>query len=323
MADGGLTVLDGSHLRAVDLHLPEVGGFFTGGQVIEIAESQVSSSLFGLSLPESLKAAALQRISLDIDSFRDAKLDREQASSKLEDYVIAIASELRDDPLVVSVLDGSPLKLFLEDEDDFAMLAENLFTDLDTEEKGKIRKNQIRNALVRMGVEMGVPPFSAFSRLEDILKEHKAEGDEALGQAQFAQLLQLVLQELADILAEQNIVVIQNVKIINDSKLKKFMADENKLNDEIEKAFQCASKEGRGSTEIIRSYLEQNGPNIGLPPPEANEAANFYDQVFADVEKGESREKIDRDEFEWIMKNILEKFAEQLEANPVFHGLDS
>ena len=65
-----------------------------------------------------------------------------------------------DNPLVVSVLDGSTLRLLLEDEDDFAMLAENLFTDLDVEDKGKISKSEIRNALVQMGVEMGVPPFS-------------------------------------------------------------------------------------------------------------------------------------------------------------------
>lgn len=64
------------------------------------------------------------------------------------------------DPLVVSILDGNTLRLFLEDEDDFAMLAENLFTDLDVEDKGKLRKSEIRNALVQMGVEMGVPPFS-------------------------------------------------------------------------------------------------------------------------------------------------------------------
>ena len=48
----------------------------------------------------------------------------------------------------------------MDDEDDFAMIAEDLFTDLDAEDKGKISKNEIRNALVHMGVEMGVPPFS-------------------------------------------------------------------------------------------------------------------------------------------------------------------
>ncbi|KAJ4954669.1 hypothetical protein NE237_011452 [Protea cynaroides] len=324
MADGGLTVLDGSRLSAVDPCLPETDEPFTGTQVLEIAESQIASSLFGLSLPENLKLDALKRINVDIESFLDTKLDREQASSKLKDYVIAIASELKDDPLVVAILDGSPLKLFLEDEDDFAMLAENLFTDLDTQDTGKIRANQIRNALVRMGVEMGVPSFSVFPRLEDILKEYKAEGEESLGQAQFAQLLQNVLQGLVDALAEKHVVVIQNIKVINGSKLKKLMADEKKLDDEIGKIFQdqCASGEGRASTEIIRSYLEKNGPNLGLPPSEANEAVSLlYDQVFADV-GGKNIKKLDKDEFGGIVKDILEKFAEQLEANPVFHDLD-
>lgn len=65
-----------------------------------------------------------------------------------------------DEPLMVSVLDGNTIRLFLEDEDDFAMLAENLFTDLDAEDEGKLSKSEIRSALVNMGVEMGVPPFS-------------------------------------------------------------------------------------------------------------------------------------------------------------------
>lgn len=65
-----------------------------------------------------------------------------------------------DNPIVISILDGSTLRLLFEDEDDFAMLAENLFTDLDVEDKGKISKSQIRSALVQMGVDMGVPPFS-------------------------------------------------------------------------------------------------------------------------------------------------------------------
>lgn len=65
-----------------------------------------------------------------------------------------------DDPLLVSILDGNSLHIFLDDEDDFAMLAETLFTDLDTEDKGKIKKSEIKNALINMGVETGVPPLS-------------------------------------------------------------------------------------------------------------------------------------------------------------------
>lgn len=50
--------------------------------------------------------------------------------------------------------------MFLEDEDDFAMLSENLFTDLDVEDRGKISKDEIQSALARMGIESGVPPVS-------------------------------------------------------------------------------------------------------------------------------------------------------------------
>nr|DAD19696.1 TPA_asm: hypothetical protein HUJ06_021159 [Nelumbo nucifera] len=160
MNDGGMKILDGASLRSVDVLLPEIDGAITGAQVLEIAEAKASSSLFGIALPEHLKAAALKRINIDPVSFRSTELDREQSSSKLKEYVIAIADELIDDPLVVSVLDGVILKLFMEDEDDFAMLAEDLFTELDEEDKGMIRKSEIRNGLVRMGVEMGVPPFS-------------------------------------------------------------------------------------------------------------------------------------------------------------------
>lgn len=64
------------------------------------------------------------------------------------------------DPIILSILDGKTLQIFLEDEDDFAMLAENLFTDLDIEDRGKIRKSEMQSALLHMGIEMGIPPFS-------------------------------------------------------------------------------------------------------------------------------------------------------------------
>ena len=53
------------------------------------------------------------------------------------------------------------------------------------------------------------------------MRKHGAEGEEELGQAQFAQLLQPVLQDLAEALAEKPVVIIQNIKVINGSKVKK------------------------------------------------------------------------------------------------------
>jgi len=57
--------------------------------------------------------------------------------------------------------------------------------------------------------------------LTNILKKHAAEGTEELGQAQFAQILQGILQDLADSLALKPIVIIQDIKVINGSQLRK------------------------------------------------------------------------------------------------------
>ncbi|XAR63600.1 hypothetical protein NMG60_11023600 [Bertholletia excelsa] len=329
MSEGGLTVIDGSHLRDIDLSLPESAGNVIGAQLLEIAESRASSSLFGLSLPENLKSSALKRLDdVDSASFSSRELDRDQASSFLRDYITAIADQLKENPIVISILDGKTLRLFLEDEDDFAMLAENLFTDLDTEDKGKIQKSEIQNALVHMGVELGIPPFSEFPLLNDILNKHGAKGEEELGQAQFAQLLQRVLQELADALAINHVVVIQNIKIINGSKLRKLLACEDKLNVVVENILlqgQNNEKDEQRGTGIIRAFLEENGKELGLPSTNADESvALLYDGVFNDVGKNTKVvAALDKDEFKQLVKEILEKFAEQLDANPVFQDLDN
>lgn len=62
--------------------------------------------------------------------------------------------------------------------------------------------------------------WAEFPLISGILNKHGAEGVEELGQAQFAQLLQNVLQDMADALAEKHIVVIRNIKIVNGSKIR-------------------------------------------------------------------------------------------------------
>jgi len=325
MSDGTLQVLDGTHLRGVDLSLGDDGPF-TGAKILDIAHSRASSSLFGLSLPDSLKVSALTRLRTpDTDAFRSAYYSADKASEILRDYISAIADELKDNPLVVSILDGSTLRLLSEDEDDFAMLAENLFTDLDAEDKGKISKSEIRNALVQMGVEMGVPPFSEFPQLNDLLKKHGADGEEKLGQAQFAQLLQSVLQDLEEELSKQNVVSIQNIRIINGCKLRQLLANEQELNTIVEKALleKPEAKDGLvGNTEIIRSFLERNAKELGVPPAQADNAVVLlYDAVFAEITKEKDGAELDKEELAKLVKNILEKFAEQLEVNPVYQDL--
>ncbi|XP_008808014.1 uncharacterized protein LOC103720192 [Phoenix dactylifera] len=326
MADGGLMLIDGNQLRDGDLRLPLPGATVTGAHLVELAESEAAARLFGLSLPESLRSAALRRMAGDVDIFLTEEFsDAESMKQKLEEYLVALADELKDDPLVVLVLDGSAIRIFLDDEDDFAMLAENLFTELDVDDKGKLGKNEIQNALVHMGVEMGVPPFPETNDLlKNILKKHGAEGGEQLGQAQFAQLLQAILQDLADALAKKHVTFIQNVKVFNGSKLKKILADKELFDNEIEGLFQdwIAYRSGEGNKETLQGFFVAKGRKLGLPPPESNEAVLLlYDQIFSVI--NDITGDLTRVSFQEVVKNILEKFVEQLEANPMFIDMGS
>ncbi|XP_031482811.1 uncharacterized protein LOC116252525 isoform X2 [Nymphaea colorata] len=333
MADGGLTVFDGSLLREATVSADSLFSAsgdgdpttIDGAHLLSEAESVASSLLLGLSLPENLKAATLRRLGFDELSFRSLHFNRESASETLRKYVAAVADELRDDPFVVSVLDGSIIRMLLEDEDDFAMLAENLFTELDRDDTGKLCKSETRNALAQMGVEMGVPSPSVNAKsddlLDDILRKHGAEGEELLGQAQFANLLQAVLQSLADALGLKPIVVIQDIKVINGSKIRQILANEELLLDTIDRIFdkQTASELDGGSIRKFRALLEKDGTEFGLPLAGSNEAlVLLYDQVFGSLDI-QNDEELDKEAFGSAVKQILQEILNQMESNPVFH----
>ncbi|XP_010494112.1 PREDICTED: uncharacterized protein LOC104771305 [Camelina sativa] len=325
MSNTGLTIFDGDVLRSIDLSLPELQHGVTGAQLLEISESKVSESLSGLSLPPNLKDAAISRVSDGDDvSFRRTEFNQQQASEKIGVFISAVADALGDAPIVVSVLDGSMLKMFLEDEDDFAMLAENLFTDLDEEDNGKICKSEIRNALVHMGVEMGVPSLSEFPILDDIIKKHDADGDEELGQAQFAQLLQPVLQGIADVLHEKPITIVQNVEIFTGSRLRKILADEKTLKCLIEKTIVEVSnwKDSQGWPDLIKTFIIKNGKELGLPPLSSDNepVALLYTTIFAQLNNRDKQtaDASTEDGFMDALKDILRKFADLLETTPVY-----
>ncbi|KAF5739537.1 Calcium-binding EF hand family protein [Tripterygium wilfordii] len=107
-------------------------------------------------------------------------------------------------------------------------------------------------------------------------------GEEELGQAQFAELLQPILQEIADALAENHVVAIQNIKVVDGSCAKKLLEDEKQMNDVMDKILQekRGKKEHEGSAQIIRGFLEKHSKELGLPPPsEGNEAVTEGEEV--------------------------------------------
>ncbi|KAK1267351.1 hypothetical protein QJS04_geneDACA021850 [Acorus gramineus] len=305
-AEGGLMILDGTQLLPADLTLPTIPTYpIKGSLLLDLACSAASSSLHGLSLPETLKSAALARLSEDGvgGDLLSRDFNEGEAAEAFRSFVSAVADQLKDDPLVVAVLDGNALRIFLDDEDDFAMLAEDLFTDLDTEDK-----------------ESG-------DLLNNILKKHGTEGEEELGQAQFAQLLQPIIQDLADALSENRVVAIQNIKVLNGSKIRKVLADEKLLIGAIEGVFEDPNVHGNGGIrERISGFLEKNWHILGLPEQplsQSCEALNLlYEHIYSRVDNKKTIAELDKTTFGAIVKEFLENLAKQLETNPIFLDME-
>ncbi|XP_039114314.1 uncharacterized protein LOC120249748 isoform X2 [Dioscorea cayenensis subsp. rotundata] len=327
MADEGMVVLDGTELRDLDLRLPVPDGPVAGAMALQLAESEASTRLFGISLPENIRSTALRTIreADDLDFLSEVFHDSDALRSLIQKFLLVVADQLKDDPLVVSVLNGNALRIVLDDEDDFAMLAENLFTDLDADDNGKLSKNDISNALLRMGVQLGVPPIrESTDLLSNIIKKHGAEGEEKLGQSQFADLLQTILQDLADALSKKHVTVIREVKVINGSKLKKTLENQKLFNEVLEKLFLEWKTYTNGQEDKeLRGFLEVEGLEFGLPSSESSEAvALLYDQIFSEINKDKITGDLERDAFQVIVKDILEKIAQQLEEDPIFIDLE-
>ena len=89
-------VIDGDQLRDGDLRLPLPGATVTGARLVELAESEAAARLFGLSLPESLRSAALRRMAGGDDSFLTGEFgDAESIKKKLNEYLFTLADELK------------------------------------------------------------------------------------------------------------------------------------------------------------------------------------------------------------------------------------
>jgi hypothetical protein len=102
-----LQILDGTHLRDLDLSLTVFDPPVTGAQILHIAHSLASPSFFDLPFPDPLKTAALNRLnsnSNDGEPFLSTETEYEplKASEILKHYIAAIADELKGFLLIPS-----------------------------------------------------------------------------------------------------------------------------------------------------------------------------------------------------------------------------
>lgn len=95
------------------------------------------------------------------------------------------------------------------------------------------------------------------------------------------------------------------------------LGDNQQLNNVVKKILQekCSAKDESGNTKLIRDFLEKNGKDLGLPTAESNQF--IYEEVFFPVAHDKNNKELEKDELGTLVKEVLEKFADKLEANPM------
>ncbi|EFJ07678.1 hypothetical protein SELMODRAFT_46894, partial [Selaginella moellendorffii] len=223
-------------------------------------------------------------------------------------------------PIVVSVLDGSAFKGLLEDEDEFAMVAENVFDELDADNSGKLNRSELRSAVLQLVAAVGCPNPSGKFHLSTyiLLSKYASQDSKELGQTQFAKLLQDVLQDLSETLASQPIVVVRDVKVLDGSNLRKVLHDEELFSDMAKDTFKelDSDKDGKLSKSEIRPVFESRAAQWGLPPLDEDSADELYAQIFKEIDADSSGD-VDEREFQSLMRALIESFAAQLKMNPI------
>lgn len=104
------------------------------------------------------------------------------------------------------------------------------------------------------------------------------------------------------------------------------LLDNERLLDEfvekiMQEKYECNND--KSSATKVRCYLEKHGNDLGLPPSELDEMVVLFDEIFTEIDSPNDAAESEKDGFMVLLKEILEKFAEKLEANPILYDLQS
>lgn len=92
-----MVVLDGTELRDLDLRLPVPDGPVAGAMALQLAESEASTRLFGISLPENIRSTALRTIreADDLDFLSEVFHDSDALRSLIQKFLLVVADQLK------------------------------------------------------------------------------------------------------------------------------------------------------------------------------------------------------------------------------------
>lgn len=249
------------------------------------------------------------------------EVDRERFVAVSKEILQQIAGSLGANPMMTVALDGSRLTALLESEEEFGKLSSSLFDALDVDKSGQLSFSELKPALQELGLALGIPPAGVREEGDAIVAAAVAEyghGKKELTRPEFSALLRDILSDIAAQLSSSPVLVSQSVKVLNGSRIRKLLGNEEELQKMADELFHewDRSKTGRLSKADLTAGMKKLGLALGLPPPKARDADRVYSHLFVSADMDDSG-FVDRKEFLDFMRLFFDQIASQLEKNPV------
>ncbi|EFJ19433.1 hypothetical protein SELMODRAFT_271381 [Selaginella moellendorffii] len=336
-------VVDGSSIKALVEDKTAFARFVDG------KFSALDASHTGDLTPQELKPAVLgiggalglppQGSSPDTDpiydqvmeSFLDGrakKVSKEKFAVVLREILLGLADGLEREPINIMSLDGSKLREYAR-HPDAEISAVNAFVENDLESTGKVKASVLRDALKRLSVDHGAPPYGEASLpvVDAALSRSGVNEDALIDQNEYVALFKKVLLEMSTIMSEKPLTVAHVRKKFDGQSVKAFLSDKKASKKVISEAWKTLPKEKNGSIkkDDFIFGLDFVSPRAGLPPLGAIEemdseiigALKMMDNGGAASHKNHHENLIDREMFEQYLRQVLGSMMLQLEGKPI------
>lgn len=219
----------------------------------------------------------------------------------------------------VTVLDGSRLCLLVANDEEFGALSHDLFNKYDTDKDGQLTKKEIKEAILGMRNDLGLPPpetkDAEHNILEEAFNEIDSDHNGIVDGHEFKVFLKKTLTQIAANLKAHPI----TVAILDGALLRKMVEDAKEFGKIVDELYSEAdkNKDGTLSKAEVKPTVLGLATMLGIPPTgSSEEAEELVNCAFEEIDRDGSG-NIQKEEFEALIRGALLTVADRLAENPI------
>ncbi|CAI5531196.1 unnamed protein product [Closterium sp. Naga37s-1] len=252
------------------------------------------------------------------------EVDRESFITISKEFLKSVSQELETKPVVVEVYDGGVLRELADNPQQFKEIACDIFKEFDEDGSGTLSRLELKPAFVSLGL---VPP-SAHMEVDALLSRvigKYAGSDLQVDEGEFELMLRDMVKELSEELACRPIILSAEKKpVFTGSFVRQLTGDRNRFDAVASQLFMewDILKRGRLSRTEITLGFKKYASSFEVQLLTPGEAEELCARVFSKADEDQSG-FVEFDEFDGVLKELLNGMAKKLDRNPVVTTSDS